>query len=211
VEYGDVVFADEPVERRRDVRIIVNIPGRFSVSDRRDARGERRVFACRVVNLSARAVAFASPVGVKAGERVAAYIDHVGKLEGVVLRPLERGFVMNIVASEQDRDRLAAKIDWLEKHKNHDAPDLRSDARVVPKNPYSRMVLPDGARETCLVLDFSLSGAAISAETVPEMGTVLAIGVLVGRVVRYFEGGFAVQFVERQSPDNVEALVIRER
>jgi len=204
-EFGDVVF----VERRRDVRIIVSIPGRYSLSDRRDARGERRVFACRAVNVSPHAIALATPVNGNVGERVFAHIDHLGKLEGPVVRPLERGFVMNIVASEEERDRLAAKIEWLESYKNHDAQDLRADGRMVPANPYSKMVLSDGSVETCLVLDLSVSGAAISADTVPEVGTVLAIGRVVGRVVRHFVGGFGVQFVERQNPHVVEAMVIR--
>jgi hypothetical protein len=204
--FGDVVF----VERRTDVRIIVNIAGRFSLADRRNQRGERRVFACRAVNLSPRAIALASPISVKTGDRVIAQIDHLGKLQGPVARPLERGFVMNIIANEEERDRLADKIEWLEKNKNHDAPDLRSEQRVVPENPYSRMILPDGSNETCLVLDLSISGAALSAATIPEIGTVLAIGSVVGRVVRHFEGGFAVQFIQRQSCENVEAIVIRD-
>ena len=205
-ELDDVVF----VERRHDVRIIVNIPGRFSLSDRRDARGERRVFACRAVNLSACAVALASPVNAKVGERVLAHIDHLGKLEGAVVRGLERGFVMSISASAEERDKLADTIEWLEKHKNHDVADSRADERMVPTNPYSRIILPNGSRETCLVLDLSVSGAAISADTVPDIGTVLAVGIVVGRVVRHFDGGFAVQFVERQSRHNVEVLVIRD-
>ena len=45
VDFGDVIF----VERQEDVRIIVSIPARFSSSERRDARGERRVFDCRAV------------------------------------------------------------------------------------------------------------------------------------------------------------------
>jgi len=205
-EFGDVIF----VERRHDVRIIVSIPGRYSLSDRRDSRGERRVFACRAVNLSPRAIALAAPVNGKVGERVIAHIDHLGKLEGPIGRLLELGFVMNIAASEEERDRLADKIEWLEKYKNHDAPDQRADERTAPTNPYSKMMLRDGSVETCLVLDLSVSGAAISADTVPDIGTVLAIGRLVGRVVRHFVGGFAVQFVERQNCYTVEAMVISE-
>jgi hypothetical protein len=147
----------------------VSIPGRYSLSDRRDARGERRVFACRAVKVSPHAIALATPVNGNVGERVFAQIDHLGKLEGAVVRPLERGFVMNIVASEEERDRLAAKIEWLESYKNHDAQDQRADGRTVQANPYSKMALSDGSVETCLVLDLSVSGAAISADTVPEV------------------------------------------
>jgi len=72
------------------------------------------------------------------------------------------------------------------------------------------MILADGSCEDCLVLDISVSGAAVSANTVPNIGTLLAIGTVIGRVVRHFEGGFAVQFIQPQDRDAVEALVIRE-
>jgi hypothetical protein len=205
-ELGDIVF----VERRYDVRIIVSIPGRYSLANRVNARGDRRIFACRAVNVSPNAIALAAPVSGKVGERVITHIDHLGKLEGPIVRLLGRGFVMGIVASDDERDRLAAKIEWLEKYKNHDAPEQRTDERVVPTNPYSKMILPDGSAETCLVLDLSVSGAAISADTVPDAGTVLAVGRIVGRVVRHFVGGFAIQFIERQNRETVEAMVIRE-
>jgi hypothetical protein len=185
------------VERRNDVRIMANFSGTFSLSDRRDERGERRVFACRAVNVSPYWVALASPVSAKVGERVIAHIEHLGKLEGLVVRVLERGFVMGIAASDEKRGNFATKIEWLEKHKNHDTNERRSAPRVIPKELYSIMVLPDGSRETCLVLNISVSGAAISADTVPEIGTVVTIGAVAGRVVRHFEGGFGVQFLGR--------------
>ncbi len=200
-EFGDITF----VERRPDVRIIASLPGRYSLSD---VRGRGRVFACRAIFVSPNAIALAAPVTGKVGERVTAYIDHLGKLEGPIGGLLKQGFVMNIAASEDERGKLAAKIAWLESNKNHDAPDRRGDQRTVPANPHSAMILPDGSVETCFVLDLSVSGAAISADTVPETGTVLAIGSVVGRVLRHFDGGFAIQFVERQSQDNVEAMLI---
>lgn len=205
-QFDDVII----VERRQDVRVIVNIGGRFSLADRRNAQGERRVFACRAVNLSPRAIAFASPVIGKVGERVIAHIDHLGKLDGAVVRELTRGFVMSISASEEERDKLAGKIEWLAKYKDHDASDQRADKRIVPSNPYSWIMLGDGRIETCLVLDFSVSGAAISAETMPKIGTVLAVGKIVSRVVRHFDGGFAVRFVQSQRDEMVEAMLISE-
>jgi hypothetical protein len=203
---ADIVIVNRP----RDVRIIVNIAGSFSLVDRRDSRGERRVFACRVVNLSPRDIALATTISAKMGERVIAEIDRLGNVEGVVICELERGFVMSISASDEEREKLADKIEWVEKHKNHDASDRRGDERIVPNNPYSRMILPDGRTKACLVLDLSISGAAVLAQTVPAVGTVLAIGLVIGRVVRHFDGGFAVRFVQRQDASTVEAMVIHE-
>lgn len=196
------------VDRRQGVRIVVSIPGRFSLADRRDMRGDRRVFSCRAINVSSQAIALASAVSGKLGDRVIADIEHLGKLKGSIIRVLERGFVMNIIATAEEREKLAAKIDWLGKFKDHDEGEQRAERRFAPANPYSQIMLPDGSIQTCLVIDLSVSGAALSAEAVPDIGTVLAVGKIVGRVVRHFEGGFAVQFVERQSPDEVEKRIL---
>jgi hypothetical protein len=193
VKTGDVAF----VEQRRDSRIVVNIAAQFSLSDRRNGRGERRVFQCRAVYLSARAVGFVSAVTVKVGERVIAHIDPLGRIEGAVTCLLEGGFVMGIAAGERASAKLVDKIDWLEKHKNHDVADRRGDTRSVPTDLYSRVTLPDGSAETCAVIDISASGIALSGVTVPEVGTVLVIGKIVGHVVRHFDGGFAAQFIDQ--------------
>jgi hypothetical protein len=198
---GDFVI----VERREDAPKVVSIPGRFSFADVRNARGERRVYGCHAVNPSIREIAIASPVAAKMSARVIAYIDHLGKLEGLVTRVLKRGFVMGVYAKGHDRHKLAAKIEWLQHHRNSEVHDQRADSRFVPKYPYSRMILSDGYTENCLILDRSVSGAALSAEAVPAIGTVLAIGKVISRVVRHFDEGFAVRFIEQQSRDTVEA------
>jgi len=41
----------------------------------------------------------------------------------------------------------------------------------------------------------------------PKVGTVLAMATIVARVARHFDGGFAVQFTERQNMQHVEAWV----
>lgn len=194
VEYNDVVF----VEPQRDSRIIVSIAAQFSLSDRRNRRGERRVFKCRAVYLSTRSVGFVSPVRVKAGERIIAHVERLGRLEGIVQRVLKRGFLMSVAADVEECDALAEKIEWLEKHKNHEVKERRADERLSPASMYSRVVLPDGNGETCHVLNISASGAAVSSDTIPDVGAVLIIGKAVGHVVRHFDGGFAVQFIERQ-------------
>ncbi len=114
---------------------------------------------------------------------------------------------MSIVASDEERMKLAAKIDWFEQYKNFDIADQRADQRFVPANPRSRIVFADGTSEECFVLDLSASGAAISAQTIPKIGTVLALATIVARVVRHFDGGFAVQFIERQDVQHIEARV----
>jgi hypothetical protein len=198
------------VECRRDLRIVASVSGRYSLVDLRDTRGERCVFACRAVNLSLQAITLAAPVSGKVGGRIIADILHLGRVEGMVARVFDRGFAMNIRASEAERAKLASKIEWLARHKDDHLPDQRADARFAPIVPYSRLILPNGAVMMCFVVDISVSGAAISAEIVPPIGTVLAVGKVVARVVRHFAGGFSVRFVEPQSRDRIEAMVIQE-
>ena len=57
-------------------------------------------------------------------------------------------------------------------------------------------MLADGSSIPCLVIDASMSGVAVSSELQPEIGTPLAVGSCVGRVVRHFHDGFAVRFVD---------------
>ncbi|MGP0089983.1 MAG: PilZ domain-containing protein [Xanthobacteraceae bacterium] len=206
----ELTSQDAVPERRREPRIVARIPGRYSLTDVRDARGERCVFACRAVNLSPRSVAVAAPVIGKLGERIIADILHLGRLEGPITRLFDRGFAMDIEASEEERANLAGKIEWLARHKDDQLPDRRSNQRFAPISPHSRLVMPDGTCMNCFVIDISISGAAISAKDVPEVGTVLAVGKVVSRVQRHFVGGFSVRFIEPQSRERVEAMVIQE-
>jgi hypothetical protein len=197
-----------PFERRDDVRLIVNLPGRYMLASKRNLKGERCEFACRIVNVSLEAMALAAPVSGPIGERVILYSEQLGRLHGPIIRLMTNGFVISIAASPQTRDKLAAKLDWLVKQK--DAPELRDSRRhprVVPKNPMATILLADGSLTSCLVIDFSDSGAGVSADLYPEIGTPLAVGKMVGRVVRRFAEGFAIEFAEKASLPEIERLL----
>ncbi|WP_426417985.1 hypothetical protein [Bradyrhizobium genosp. A] len=51
---------------------------------------------------------------------------------------------------------------------------------------------------------------AVSCEYDPPIGTPLAVGACVGRVIRKFDNGFAVMFTEKQQPDDLVRLVVRQ-
>ena len=203
-EAADLEF----IERRQDIRIVVRIPGRFSLAGRRDPNGNRRQFACRAVNISQTSVMLATPVCGPIGERVIAYFEEFGKIQGSVTRVLDGGFVMRIAANSDERSRLLRKLIWLEQNKNYDVPDVRIHKRIVPQDPISTLIFPDGSMLGCFVIDMSASGVAVSADVIPEIGTVLAVGKVAGKVVRHFTEGFAVQFKYPQSTSNIEQLVI---
>ncbi len=185
-------------EQRRYQRVRVNLLGRYMLADRRE-------FPCQVVDMSPGGMALVAPVTGKAGERVVAYIDHLGRLEGTIVRVFPNGFAMDISATQRKRDKLAAQLTWLaNRHILGIAEDRRHD-RIVPRNPRSTMVMPDGSAVTVRIVDMSLSGAAVKADNGnPPIGTLITLGKIQGRVVRHLEEGFAVEFTRLQHPDFLE-------
>ena len=118
---------------------------------------------------------------------------------------------MTIAATDEERAKLADKIDWYEKNKNHDIADARLQKRVVPKNPRSTLFLADDSQLECFIIDMSASGAAVSTNIKPEIGTPLAVGTIVGRVVRHLADGFAMQFIQLQDTDGLEQRLTQPR
>ena len=194
---------------RRDVRIVLSLPARYSLANRRDMEGRRREFPGRLLNISARALSLMGPATGDKGERVIVHIDEFGKLEGPIISVLDGAFVMEIFAPPHQREKLASKISWYEKNKNHDIENHRAHERIMPRNPNSTLVFADGTTMDCLVVNVSASGAAIAAGGIPEIGTVVALGKVVGRVVRQFPEGFGLRFIELQDMQAIESLIAR--
>jgi len=191
-------------ERRNEVRAIVNIPGRYMLANKRNHKGDRREFACRIVNMSVTSMALAAPVVGSVGERVIVYCQTFGQLHGAVTRQMSGGFAMSIAANEDTRERVAAKLHWLATQHAPGFAESRRDERVVPKNPCATLLLADGSLTSCRVIDFSRSGAAISVDLFPAIGTPVAVGRMVGRVVRSFAAGFAIEFTQKMALAAVE-------
>src|ERR1043165_154268 len=180
-------------ERRRHQRVKVNLLGRYMLADRRE-------FPCQVVNMSPGGIALVAPVSGNPGERVIAYVDHLGRLEGKIARTLDNGFAMTIEATLRKRDKLAAQLTWLANRNILNLPEDRRHGRFIPRKTMARLVLPNGNNVACRVIDVSESGAAIalSAELRPPVGAMVTVGKVQGRVVRHIEDGFAIEFTRLQ-------------
>src|SRR5258705_8267748 len=151
-------------ERRRHQRVRVNLLGRYMLADRRE-------YPCQVVNMSPGGMALIAPVGGNVGDRVIAYVDHLGRLEGKIARPLQNGFAMTIAATPRKRDKLAAQLTWLANRSILNLPEDRRHGRITPRNPAGRLILPNGVNVAVRVIDISSSGAAIKTDQRPEIGT----------------------------------------
>jgi hypothetical protein len=186
-------------ERRRHQRVKVNLLGRYMLADRRE-------FPCQVTNMSPGGIALAAPVMGNPGERVIAYVDHLGRLEGKIARTLDYGFAMTIEATLRKRDKLAAQLTWLANRHILNLPEDRRHGRFIPRKVMARLILPNGNNVACRIIDLSESGAAISIspELRPGVGAMVTVGKTQGRVVRHIDDGFAIEFIRLQHPDSIE-------
>ncbi len=191
------ILAAGQVDRRKHSRVKINVLGRYMLEDRQE-------YPCHVINMSPGGAAFITPNIGRIGERVIAYLDHIGRVEGVIIREIDGGFAMNLRASARKRDKLASILTWLANRDHLNLPEDRRHDRFVPKNPFTNIVLDDGREYRCLLLDVSLSGAALKTDVRPAIGTAIGLGKMRARVVRHTEDGVAVEFAAIQNRNLLE-------
>jgi len=172
-------------------RVKVSILGRYMLTDRSE-------YPCQVLEMSPGDAVVVAPVPGSEGERVVAYLDHLGRVEGTITELIEGGFKMDMAATPRKRDKTAAQLTWLANKDLLNLPEDRRHERVVPDNRHSTVVLDDGRRYNCKIIDISLSGAAIELAVRPAMGTPVTLGRMRAKVVRHFPEGVAVEFASAQ-------------
>src|ERR1700761_7217382 len=187
-------------ERRRFQRVKVHLLGRYMLPDRRE-------FPCQIINMSPGGLALLAPGIGNVGDRVIAYLDHIGRVEGKITRIIDNGFAMTVGATARKRDKLAAQLTWLANRDILHLPEDRRHDRIIPRNPIALMTLDDGTKMTCRIIDLSASGAAIAAETRPQMKSSVMLGRVAARVIRNLEEGFALEFVHEQLAETLEEAV----
>lgn len=149
-------------------------------------------------------MALIAPVVGRPGERIIAYVDHLGRLEGHIARVFQNGFAVSISATPRKRDKLAAQLTWLANRHILGLPEDRRHGRIVPRNPVGRLLMPNGVNLACRS---SQSGAGIATDQRPPIGALVTLGKVQGRVVRHLEDGFAIEFTRLQHPDFLEENV----
>lgn len=181
-------------DRRRHKRYPLALLGRFM-------RANKQEFPCRLNDISVGGAAIMAPVDVEMGERIVAYFDEIGGLEGKVVRLFDGGFAMALRASQHKREKLAAQITWLLNKDEMGGVVGRRHTRIELVNKTSTLKLPDGTSVDCKVLDVSLSGASIGTEARPLIGDVVMFGKLRCKVMRYHDRGIGVQFLDIPDPE----------
>ena len=197
--------------KQRAVDIVME--GTYVLPNWYDKDGKLRTFSCRATRVSPFRMMVDMPVVGKVGDNLISYFRDIGNFEGTISDTARRGVLLELEMTQAARAKLADKLTWLEK-KTKDPASIsegRTAPRFVPKASQTSLTLADGAVHSCFVIDASQSGVAVTAEIQPPVGTPLAIGACVGRVIRHTADGFAVKFVKPQSRDELNSLIVQAR
>lgn len=200
------------IERFMKQRAVdLTMDGTYVLPNWYDPQGRLRTFACRATRVSPFRMMVEVPVVGKVGDSLTSYFRDFGNFEGTISDTRPNGFLLELEMTRAMRAKLADRLTWLEKKQKDpcSVADARRHPRFVPKSPHSTLTLANGAVHGCLIIDVSLSGVAVSAAIQPTVGTPLAIGACVGRVVRHFPNGFAVKFVQEQSREELNRFISR--
>jgi PilZ domain len=163
--------------------------GRFMLPDMSE-------HACQVLDLTIHGATFMTSDVPPLGLAIVAYLEDLGRVEVTSAAVVPGGFKVTYAATGARLERLQQRIVYLSERASG-APDHRRHPRFEPKDKHSSITMPDGRSYTCEVLDISVSGAGIKTDVMPALGTFLLVGKMKGRVVRYLENGFALEFVKQ--------------
>jgi PilZ domain len=165
--------------------------GRFMLPDMSE-------HACQVLDLTLEGATFITSDVPPVGLAIVAYLEDLGRVEVISGIPIPGGFQITYAATGSRLERLQQRITYLMERADG-APDQRRHPRFEPKDKHSSITMPDGRSYNCEVLDISVSGAGIKTDVMPALGTYLMIGKMKGRVVRYLENGFAIEFIKQMA------------
>ena len=151
---------------------------------------------CEVTAIDPDSALFRAADPVPKGTPLVAYIDEVGRVDGrAAERGADGGYWVNFTLTGARRARFIRHLRWLIRRERGLAAAERRHTRYEPRRTSARIVLAGGREQPCEVIDISLSGAGLRARVKPSIGSPVTLGRMKGRVVRYFDGGFAIEFL----------------
>lgn len=192
-------------EQNNEPHFVGAIMGRYVLGGAARVPGVN-IFACRARYLSPSSIIVAAPVIGSIGEKISASFAPFGTLKGTISRLVTDGFAVDLQTTPHQRAELARSIADYGQRMGISHPDKRGDQRFLPGEPRSIIMLANGDVHPCLVVDYSVSGAAVSVDAHPALGTAVTVGQVPGRVVRHLDVGLAVTFDSTQA-DDVEQLL----
>jgi hypothetical protein len=193
-ERAKIIAARSQTDRRLHRRVPLALLGRFM-------RANRQEYPCKLRDISVGGAAILSPVDVEQGERIVAYFDEIGGIEGTVARTFDGGFGMQAKVTAHKREKIAAQLTFLFNRPHLGEFADRRHERIAPNTTVQNLTLADGIVMPCHLIDVSLSGASIATAARPAIGSIVRIGKVDAKVMRHHGEGIGVQFVDVQHPN----------
>lgn len=162
--------------------------GRFLLPDQSE-------HTCTVASMSVEGAEFRCPVLPPFGHIIIAYLEHIGRIECMAKEATADGFRVEFILGGARRERFGARLEWLASKQAGEVEDERNYNRRQLSGTQSRIILADGRAYSCEIIDVSLTGAAVAVDVLPAIGSNVYLGKMLGKVVRYLENGFALQFL----------------
>jgi hypothetical protein len=159
-------------------------------------------FDCESTDASPYGIAFSSDAGVQMGERIVAYLNQIGRVEGRVARIFPSGFAIQMNVPPAKRDKLTSQLTWLANRQALGLPEDRRHERIAPRDRYTLLRLPNGRVYTATLIDLSMSGAALHVDCEPPIGARVVVGATPAEVVRHISCGIAVEFLSPLPADD---------
>jgi len=172
-------------ERRRHRRYSMELNVRFLLPDGSEHNGA-------LADISVGGMMIKSDAGPAEGSVVIAYVQDLGRLEGLVSRVDESGFAVRLTLSALRRDKLEERLSGDRKAAGADARQYEREATAG----VTRVMRADGRELPCRVMDLSLGGVSVETAEWPPLGEEVMVGKMRGRVVRHHEVGIAIEFTD---------------
>jgi hypothetical protein len=192
-------------ERRRYGRVALTLPGRYMLADGQE-------FDCQIIDVSPVGVAIRGPLPGNLGERVVAYVQELGRIEGVVVRRAVDWFAVELQVPSSRLQKLASRIGEVARRRAEGASERRSAERVDLDQERATLRLSDGREFVAGLIDVSIDGAALEVDVTPPIGAAVTVGERRAHVSRHFAGGVAVTFSldsAAEGFDGIEAARLR--
>ncbi len=173
---------------RRHRRVPLELAGRFM-------RSNRDEYACTLKDISVGGACVKTDSPAEIGERIVAYFDQLGGLEGIVSRQMPGGFAFQFKVSEHKREKLSAQIMWLLNRADYPDELGRQHERVGTGGRRTTMRFDDGVMIDVELLDLSISGASVRTPARPAIGEEIVLGKVRSIVRRHHADGIGLQFL----------------
>ena len=159
-------------------------------------RPDQQEYPCQVGKLDTSKIEVVARHEVEFGEHIVAYLDQIGRIEGIVSARNEAGFTISLSLSGSRLERFEKRLEWLNNRDEGDEEDQRRHARYQPSESASQLILPDGRNYPCEILDISVSGASVKVDVIPSIGTYVMLGKMRGRITRLHAEGIGIEFLK---------------